>query len=197
MPTACPRLGPLLPMTQLWSRTASTAGVQAEGCLTFNLLSPRMRSVLPQCSGRRAQCLAVDTLVHRNRRFPRTGGSRPPLRPLDVALLLNDLWHMCKKLLKATILLAVANRQLALPTSTAVAAPLISVLVTREVRACPYTRLQSWCLVEAFLTARWLTQAGWTVLRVLRVFPVPAPKPCVPRHRLFTPLMTIPPSVLR
>lgn len=108
-------------------------------------------------------------------RFPPRGGNRPSLL-LRLPLLLQDLWHICKNLLNPTILLTVAKILSSSSTDTAIAAPLSLVLVTREVTACPYTKLHSPPLRVAFLTDRPLTQAGWTVLRVLRVFPAPALK---------------------
>ncbi len=127
---------PLFPIIHRCRRTASTAGVHADGCLTFSLLNPPISLVLPQCVGRRANCRTVRTLIRLKVRLPARGGSRPSLR-LPLSLLLAALWHIPRKFLNPTILFAVMNMVLRLLTLTAVAAPLTLVLVTREVTACP------------------------------------------------------------
>ncbi len=65
------------------------------------------------------------------------GGRTDDALAAALSLLLIDLWHIPRKLLKATTLFAVMNERVALFMSTATAAPLTRVLDTREVNACP------------------------------------------------------------
>lgn len=125
---------PPLPWIHLWLRTAAMTEVQADGWLTFSLLTCPISAVLAQWGGGRAKRRLGIMLCPVVVLFRVTRGRWVSLLFL---LLLAFRLQMCRKLLNSTIRFAVCRFIRLLVSVTLMAACLTCVVLTRDVSACP------------------------------------------------------------
>lgn len=151
--------------------------------MTLCLLSVPSNEVLAQWVGGPASRLLVASVWTATVLFRVRRGS---WCRLVVVLLLWSLLHVVRKFGNAMIALSVAKSAVILLEAAVVrckAAAVIPVLATREVTACPYMSLHRVSLLRPILLeirlGAWKELlVGWTVLRVLRVPPIPCLHPC-------------------